>query len=329
MLNLAWRQRSVKVAMATAVLVVSGALVPSVYASSGKTKGKTKLVVSTSPVSANASLYYPIMDGAYAKSGLSVEPKLLENGGTAVPLLLNGQLQFAASDSMSAMLAIAHHVPIEIVANAMVVPSSASDNEIACVVAGNSSISSLKDLDGKTVAVNQLGGFTQIGLAAAIDRAGGNSTSVKWVEVPIPAMNAAVANGTVDAAEEGEPFVTQAEHSGLKTLLNGGLQRVLGGTPPLVYIASVSYVKSHPSVVKAFVDNVNKASHQLARNPALIRKVSAKSTSVSGAALSEMALPRFGVDLSIAGLHKVENVMLRYGVLSAPVYNLKEFVYSG
>ncbi len=61
------------------------------------------------------------------------------------------------------------------------------------VVAPNSTFRTGADLNGKTVAVNGLGDLTQVALAAFIDGNGGDSKSVKMLEVPFTGVAAALA----------------------------------------------------------------------------------------------------------------------------------------
>jgi NitT/TauT family transport system substrate-binding protein len=289
----------------------------------------TKLTVGTSPTISNASLYLPTEDGTFAKNNLDVTPVVIQSGAQAIPQLLNGQIQFAAADPLSSILAISKNVPLEIVVGGNVVPSDQSKDPSGLIVKSSSSIQSLADLDGKTVAVNALSSLGQVGLEAAIDAKGGNSKSVKFVEVGFSQMVAAVQSGTADAAATNEPFITAAKAAGEREVPLGGLATSMAGVPQVVYLTSKSYASSHPDVVKAFAASINAADATLGQNPGLIRTVGAKSTTINAATLAKITLPDFGPKLALDSLTKLETLMVKYGVLSAPVQNLGQSVYGG
>ena len=61
--------------------------------------GSQAITVGTSPAILNVSLYYAVQSGLFSKNKLSVTPDVLPSGEAATPLLLNGQIQFAANPS--------------------------------------------------------------------------------------------------------------------------------------------------------------------------------------------------------------------------------------
>jgi NitT/TauT family transport system substrate-binding protein len=243
--------------------------------------------------------------------------------------LLNGQIQFAAADPLSAILAISHNTPLEIVVGGNVAPSDPAKDPSGLVVKGGSPVKSLADLDGKTVAVNAVNSLAQVALEAAIDAKGGRSNTVKFVEIAFPSMIAAVQNGTVDAAATNEPFLTAGKAAGLRTVPFGGLSTSIAGVPQVVYLTSRGFASSHAQVVKAFAASIDAADTMLGGNPNLIRAVGAKSTKIPPPLLAKITVPYFGPKLSVSSLTRLEALMVKYKVLSAPVQNLNQSIYGG
>ena len=286
----------------------------------------TNLTVGSSPTISNASLYYASETGLFQKNGLSVTPEVIQSGQQAIPQLLNGQIQFAAADPLGSMLAISRGIPIEIVVGGNVVPADQAKDPSGVIVKSGGPIKGLADLDGKAVAVNATKSLAQVALEAAIDEKGGHSSTVKWIEVPFPQMVAAVKNGTVAAAATNEPFVTAGKAAGLTEVPYGGLSTTLAGVPQVVYLATKSYVSSHPQVVKSFIASMNAANSALGSNPDEIRAVGAKSTTINAATLAKITLPSFGPPLSLAKLEGLEQLMVKYGILTQPIANLSQSV---
>jgi NitT/TauT family transport system substrate-binding protein len=248
-----------------------------------------------------------------------VTPQVVTSGAQAVPLLLNGQIQFTASDPTAAMAAIGKGLPIVIVAQGSVAPADATKDSTGLLVAAKSRISSVTQLSGKTIAVNALGSQSQIGIARTIDAAGGDSSKVKFVELPAAQMEAALAKGTVDATVSGEPFLTQGVQDGQKDI-SPVLSSSMPGAPTIVYLASTAYAAKNPGVVEAFITSMNAANAKLSTDTALIRSVGAKSTTTSPAVLAKVRVPTFvSTPIDVSAMESLAKLMVTYKVLSAPV----------
>lgn len=279
----------------------------------------TALKVGTSPTLSNASLYLAADNGIFKKHDLTVTPQLVTSGAEAVPELLNGQIQFTAADPLGALVAVSQHVQLVIVAQANIVPANAAQDPTGLLVSAGSGIHSVKDLAGKTVAVNALDSLSEVTTEAAIDQGGGDSSKVKFVELPIPQMIAAVQRGQVSGAVLNEPYVTQAKTAGLVDLLPV-MSKTIPGTPQLVYVASKAYATAHADIIKQFAASITAANADLSTNPALIRSVGEKSTTVGSGVLSKIVLPAFtSSGLNSGSLSKLEQLMVKYKVLKSPL----------
>src|SRR5258708_10988982 len=80
----------------------------------------------------------------------------------------------------------------------------------ALVTIKDSPVAKASDLTGKVVAISGLNDLTYFATRAWIDQNGGKSADVKFIELPFPAMAAAVEQKRVDAAYVIEPFLTAA-----------------------------------------------------------------------------------------------------------------------
>jgi NitT/TauT family transport system substrate-binding protein len=281
--------------------------------------GMTSLVVGSSPVLANASLYFASQDGAFGKNHLAVTPTTVASGQQAIPRLLSGQIQFTAADPLGAIQAIAHNIPLVIVAPASYVPSDPAHDTTGLLVSPSSSITSVSALKGRTLAVNAIGGFVQLAAEASIDQAGGNSSSIKWIEVPLQNIVAAVQTGRVVGGVDAEPFVTQGKGVGLRDVLPV-TSGALAGVPSAVYVTSKAYATSHPQIVKEFAASMYAANAALANNPNQVRAVGAKSTSVPKPVLAKIVLPVFQPrQLTVGALDKLQTLMVKYKLLPAQV----------
>ncbi len=87
-------------------------------------------------------------------------------------------------------------------------------NPSLALVVRDASIRQGKDFNGKTITSNVAHGFASLATNAWIDGNGGDSKTVKWVELPFPAEPEALQRGTVDAFISPEPFLSVGVSNG-------------------------------------------------------------------------------------------------------------------
>jgi NitT/TauT family transport system substrate-binding protein len=150
--------------------------------------------------------------GYLEPAGLAAEYEMLSNGAATVAALLGGSIDIGASNSLSLLQARAKGLPIKIVAaNAVYRAGSAST---ALVAGKGATLHAARDLAGRVVAINAIGGSPHIAVQAWIDKNGGDANAVHYLEMPFPAMPAALEAGRVDAAMIAEPALTAALENG-------------------------------------------------------------------------------------------------------------------
>jgi len=256
---------------------------------------------------------------SFAASGLDLNQKTVNSGAAAIPLLLNGQLQFTAADSVGALQAISKNVPLVIVANATTSGSSPETDATGIMVKGDSPIRSAKDLEGKKVAVNGIGNSAQLSAQAAIDKLGGDSSKVQFVETPPSTMNASVANGTIDAAVLSEPGISQGKAAGLRVLLSP-MSTALPSVPLFVYVTSQSYPAQHRGVVQKFAQDMVQANTFASQNPDFVRNFAVQNQKLTPEHAAKLILPVFTPPtVEKPAMQQWTDAMLKYKAISAPV----------
>src|SRR6204780_4908081 len=292
--------------------------------SSAASQSTSSIRVGTAPTLSGMSFYAAAQDGAFAKNHLSAAPELMTSGAQAIPLLLNGQIQFTVADAVAAIKAISQGVPLEIVAQGPIVSTDPSKDNAGLL--GRPGVTNVRDLAGQTVAVNALNSFSELAAEKSIDLAGGDSSKVKFTELPIPQMAAPVKAGTVAGAAISEPFLSAGKAAGLKDLMPI-LYRVFPNAPMIVYLASTSYASSHPQVIKEFADAITAANTALGTSPATLKSIGERVAKMTAAQLAKVILPTYvPTPVSLAALGNVMNVMMEYKVLTGPV-DLRSHVY--
>ncbi len=190
--------------------LLAGGLLAAVSSPSLAQPAPAKLRIGVSPIEPAAEIYYAKELGSFAKAGLDVDITSMQGSSLIVSAIVGGTLDIGF-DTLD-VLATQHlkGIPLVIIAPSHDYLSPATLRTQALIVPANSPIQQAKDLNGKTIAVSTLHSLADLGARVWIDQNGGDSTSVKFTEVPFPAIAAALDAGRVDAAWVVEPFITAA-----------------------------------------------------------------------------------------------------------------------
>ena len=138
-----------------------------------------------------------------------------------------------------------------------------------------SPIKSIKDLAGKTIAVNTLGAHLDFTVREALHSVGLPENAAKLVVVPGPQLEQVLRSKQVDVTAFGY-WQKTFEGAALK---NGPLQKIFGDTDILGEIAGGfivlrrDWVKEHPAAAKAFVEKSQDALEYARKNPEETKKV--------------------------------------------------------
>jgi NitT/TauT family transport system substrate-binding protein len=281
-------------------------------------QGVTTVTVATIPTAAAAPLFVGIDKGFFAAEHLRVKTAFAEGGAAIVPAVLKGERQFGFGNTISLFLAESRGLKLPIVAAGQVSPANEAKDETALMVPKDSPIRSVKDLQGKKIAVNTLQNIATLSIQAALDRAGVDPASVKFLEVPFPEALAAIDSGKVDAAFFGEPFTTLAKRSGARLMLRPFSAGVPGGQVG-AYMTSEPYAKQNRDVVERFSRAIERSNRYVMAHPESIRTAVVKYTEVPRNVAETMRLPVFVPTVDHRALQRLADLSRQYGVLKDPV----------
>lgn len=259
--------------------------------------GNTKIKVAVVPVADVMPMYLGVSQGIFEKHGLEVE--IMQSGGAAaaVPLLLNGEVQFAYGGFQPIVTAASQGVPISIVSGGIARAETPETDIAAIVVKADSPLESMKDLPGHTLAVNALRGGPEFATRVALDKAGLDSNGVTYVEVPLPETIETLQQGRVEAAYVPEPFRTQAIAAGLKVIGAPIYESVPAGSTS-AYFSSKQYIGENAKVLANFRAALTEATAYAKDNPDAARAQLVEVAKIPAEVADQINLPNFDAELS-------------------------------
>jgi NitT/TauT family transport system substrate-binding protein len=188
----------------------------------------------------------------------------------------------------------------------------------ALVVPKGSPITNVKQLEGKTVAVNNLNNVGPLTINTALSKMGVDYKKLKYLEVQFPDMPAALASKRVPAAWMVEPFVSQAKAAGAKTLATP-FEQTASNLTIATYFASKKYIAGHQDVITRFVRAMNKSLDYAQAHPDEVRKIVPTYTKIPPTAAQHMTLATWKADLNKPTIALTAKLAQKYGfVKSAP-----------
>jgi NitT/TauT family transport system substrate-binding protein len=237
-----------------------------------------KLTVAAYPLTQLMLPYIAQSQGDYAEQKLDVKLDGVSGGAAQLlPAVLSNKFQVGVSGLADILPAIVKGAPVELLPGfgTVIEPSLATATNV--IVAKDSSVRKLADLQGKRVALNSLGSAHELFLKLEMEQAGLDPSSVKFVQVPFANIVSAIDKGQVDAGQLVDPLLTQAQTLGMHGVVAIGAA-VASRLPSAVYWVSKSWAKSHPQEIAAFTKAMASAASALEKDPELMRASMRKNT---------------------------------------------------
>jgi NitT/TauT family transport system substrate-binding protein len=310
-----WTTIVASVAAASLLAACSGAASSDESAGAGEGDGAlTPVTVGTTPIVNAGTLYLGIEQGFFEDEGLDVTPQVIQAAATAIPSMLNGELNFALVSAIPTITAHSRGIPVAAVMGNEVYPESSEGDPNAVLVAADSPINSAADLGGTTIAVVGLKSAPELATRVALRDAGVDLTTVEFVEIPFPDMASAVQNGRVDAAMVGDPFLDQGLAQGLKAVSHP-FSEAFAGMTGLMWISVRPYLEANTETAEAFTRAMERSVQYAVEHPDEVRAIAAEFTPLPPEALEAVRLPPFHPDLDEADIAELAEVMATEGFL--------------
>jgi NitT/TauT family transport system substrate-binding protein len=281
---------------------------------SGLGRAQTKGKLGYMKIVDNAAMFVAMEKGFFKAEGLELETVPMAGGAVIVQGVTSGDLQFGWTNVISLYQAHVEGFDFKLIAGGATNVKDANETH-ALEVQKGSPIVRAKDLEGKTIAVNTLNNIVHLMAMAWLDRNGANAGKVKFVEVPFPQMEPALAAGKVDAISVQEPFATAAvEKSGARVLAHPW-----GEVLPKFLIASwfgsEKWLQKNKPVAQAFVRAINRGIETIHADPQGSRNSMVQWAGLKPDLAAKIGMPVFEKALSEKDLQATIDLTAKYKMI--------------
>jgi NitT/TauT family transport system substrate-binding protein len=224
---------------------------------SGAAQNLTNLTVGATATDDTTPLLYAQQAGLFRRAGLNVDVQKVVSGAAGMAALVGGSLSLTGTNSLSMLQAHLKGVPLQ-----MIVPGgiyNGTTEFVAAVAKTSNPIRSGRDLNGKIVGVASVGDLNAVALMAWIDANGGDSKTVKQVEVPYSAIPAALDEGRIEVGTLLQPILSQAVDSGKVRIFAKTYDAIAPRFLITAWIATTTFAAANSDVVRRFARVVREA----------------------------------------------------------------------
>lgn len=267
---------------------------------------------------------YAVEKGYFKREGLDVEVVTVNSGPAVISAVMSNSVQIGYSASLPVLFARAQNQPVRIF-TAFTYETTQPEGQWTWLVASErSGVKSVKELAGKTIAINASSSLCELLAREHLAKAGVAWDAVKKIVVPFPQMQAALQLGNADAACLVEPFRTNVRVApAIKgvTLASGSLA---GGAPRYaldILFAKEDWGNANKDTLRRFNKGLKAALDDFSRDRAAWRKLIADEFKLGPAVVSLMKSDLEFSDLlpKASDIQPLVDGLSRHGLLSAPL----------
>lgn len=243
---------------------------------SGGGAGLTSLDIIVAPIQFEPA-YIADRKGFFEDHGLDVEVKPGADAQANFAQALSGDVDIVTTSWTVMVTSNAENVPITAIAgNGYLSPDA---ENAGVLVNPDSGISSIADLEGKTLGVQGVRSGSDLAVLLAAEDEGIDPDSITQVAIPLPGMQAALESGQVDAVMASAPFFSQIESAGMKDL--GNMQaKYTPNVPSTLWASTDQWIADNPDTAEKFVAAMEDAVEYY-EDPANIEEVRALTAEIS------------------------------------------------
>jgi NitT/TauT family transport system substrate-binding protein len=290
----------------------------------GRARAAAALRVATLPIDGTALPYYAKDLNYFQDAGIDLTIQNISNGAAITAAVLSNAVDIGSSEITALAAAYKRGLPVVIIAAGGVHVTGGLSTQL--MVRKDSQLKTAADLTGKVIGVTGLANIAQYAPELWIDKNGGKSSTVKFLEVPLPELPSALEAGRVDAAWLTEPFIhnSAAFARTFATCFDAVAPRwVLGA-----FFTTRAWASANRESLNGFRTSITKAAVWANANQDKSAAVLAKYSNRDPAAVRATYRTTYATALVAAEFQPVIDLAARYGAIPAP-FPAQEILYTG
>jgi NitT/TauT family transport system substrate-binding protein len=267
------------------------------------------------PIDTGLEVQYAQAAGIAEQSGLNLQVQNLYAGAAVQAAIAGGSGDIGLTNVSSLATARERGLPLVMVAPAALYTSKEPTSVL--MVALDAPFRTARDLNGKTVAVNGLKSISQLGPQIWIDKNGGDSTTVHFIDMPFAEMPQALATHRIDAALIAEPQATGAkkEARAFAPVYDAIGQRFL----ITAWFSTAAWVSANADQARKFAAMIYKTAAWSNAHHAQTGEVLTSVTKLDPAVVRAMPRVVFAESADAATAKPHLDAALKYGLITKPV----------
>jgi NitT/TauT family transport system substrate-binding protein len=280
--------------------------------------------VGAMPIAGAVQVFYAQELGFFKSAGFDVNLTVLGNGAAIVAAATSGAVDIGFGSPSPLILAHLKGLPVRYITFASLYTGPPAIS--ALMVAKNSAVRTGADLNGQPVAVNGLHDIGQFEVQSWVDRNGGNSDTLQFIEMPYAAMTEALNRGRVAAVSQTEPWVSTAT-DGARII--GSLNAVVGPRYALAgWFSTNNWLANNPQLAQRFVAVMQQTARWANTHPkeagALLERYTKAAPDVAAIVLKHMQFDTAPADPKL--LQPVVDMIAKYG--KVPSFSATELTWT-
>jgi NitT/TauT family transport system substrate-binding protein len=270
--------------------------------------------------------YYAVKTGMFARNGLDVTLEASSSGAAATAAVVSGTYPIGKSSLLALMNAHLQGIPLVAVAPAIL--NEPQNPRSLLQIAPDSPYKTGADLNGKTIGVPALGDATTVAIRAWVAETGGDWHSLKFVEFPNAALEAAIVGHRVDAAILQTPQLDISLEAGTTKTLSYANEAIAPRFILAGYVALADWANHHADTVRTFASTLAAATSYVNTHRPETAPVVAEFTKATLANVAKMHRTTNPTVLDPALIQPLIDAAAKYGIL-ARAFPAREIIWSG
>ncbi|MFD6953482.1 nitrate ABC transporter substrate-binding protein [Nocardiopsis sp. TSRI0078] len=278
--------------------------------------GLTTVTAGVIPIVDVAPVYLGVDQGFFEEHGIDLRLESSSGGAAIVPGVVSGEFDLGFSNLVSLIVARDQGLPLTTLTNGVTTTGEQGADLGGVFVPEDSPVQDASDLEGLTVASNNLKNIGDTTVRQSVRAAGGDPASVEFIELPFPDMPAALDSGQVDAVWAVEPFASIIRQAGHREIASNFVDT----HPELsvaAYFTSEQRLAEDPELFADITAALEESLAYAQDNPDEVRRIISTYTEIEQSVIDELVLPRFPADINQESVRTLAELMVTDGLIES------------